>query len=270
MVKIFLDSARIEEIRSVKESGILDGITTNPSLIKKASDEFGGSIENYIKEILKTVDGPVSLEVIGTTYDEMIEEGEKIYRKFNPIAKNVYIKIPANPCMDKNCKNNFDGIRAIKTLSKKGIPVNCTLVFSPEQALLAAKAGAKFVSPFVGRVNDFIRKNHGVRFKKEDYFPAEGMKKGTRILDDKGIVSGVDLIAKIREMFDRENIKTEILAASIRNQQEFRESTLAGADIVTAPFEVIEQFPIHAKTYEGMQDFAKDTVPEYAKLLEGK
>ena len=102
MVKIFLDSARIEEIRSIKEAGILDGITTNPSLIKKASDEFGGSIENYIKEILKTVDGPVSLEVIGTTYSEMIEEGEKIYRKFNPVAKNVYIKIPANPCMDKN------------------------------------------------------------------------------------------------------------------------------------------------------------------------
>lgn len=270
MVKVFVDSAKLDEIKRARDFGILDGITTNPTLIKKASEEFGGNIEEYIKEILKTVKGPVSLEVIGTTYKDMVEQGEKLYKKFNSVGKNVYIKIPVNPCMDEKAKNNFDGIEAIKTLSDKGIPVNCTLIFTPEQALLAAKAGAKFVSPFVGRVDDFIRTNNKIRFKKGDYYPAEGKNKNGKTLEDEGVVSGIDLVKQIREIFDKSGIKTEILAASIRNTREFRESALAGADIITTPFEVIEELTKHPKTYEGMGNFTRDIVPEYAKLLEGK
>lgn len=270
MVKIFVDSAKLDEIKKVKGYGILDGITTNPTLIKKASEEFGGNIEQYITEILRTVKGSVSLEVIGTTYEQMVEEGEKLYKKFNRVGKNVYIKIPVNPCMDAKTANNFDGIEAIKTLSEKGIPVNCTLIFTPEQALLAAKAGARFVSPFVGRIDDFIRKNNRISFKKDDYFPGEGLKKGNKILEDEGVVSGIDLVKQIREIFDRNGIKTEILAASIRNTRQFREAALAGADIITVPFETIEELTKHAKTFEGMQNFTKDIVPEYAQLLEGQ
>lgn len=270
MVKIFIDSAKLDEIKAINDSGILDGITTNPSLIKKASEEFGGDIESYLKNILSLMKGKsVSLEVIGTTYSQMVEEGMKLYKKFNGVGKNVYIKIPVNPCLDTTNKENFDGIKAIKTLSDKGIPVNCTLIFTPEQAVLAAKAGAKFVSPFVGRVNDMLRTNAKMKFKKEDYFPEEGMKKEAKVLEDNGIVSGVDLVKKIREAFDRNNIKTEILAASIRNKREFRECILAGADIITTPFEALEELTKHPKTYEGMKNFTKDIVPEYKKLLDG-
>ena len=175
-----------------------------------------------------------------------------------------------NPCLKESQTNSFDGIKAIKSLSGKGIPVNCTLIFTPEQALLAAKAGAKFVSPFVGRVNDFIRKSHKINFKKEDYYPGDGLKKAGKLLEEGGIVSGIDLVRQIRKVFDIGNIKTEILAASIRNAREFRESVLAGADIITAPFEIIEELTKHYKTYEGMQNFTKDIVLEYKQLLEEK
>jgi transaldolase len=271
MVQIFIDSAKIDEIKKAKEYGVLDGVTTNPSLIKKASSNFKGDLEKYIKEILKVTKGkPVSLEVIGTTYKEMVEEAEKLYKKFNNISKNVYIKIPVNPCLDNLCTNEFDGIKAIKYLSKQKIPVNCTLVFTPEQALMAAKAGAKFVSPFVGRENDYIRKKYKIKFDKSDYFPGKGIRKGNKILEDEGICSGIDLIKKCREIFDKEKTKTKILAASIRNKEEFREVILAGADIVTMPFKIFGSIIKHSKTSEGMRNFIKDVVPEYKKLIKKK
>ncbi len=271
MVKIFLDSAKLDEIEKVKSWGLLDGVTTNPSLIKKASDEFGGDIEDYIKKILKVAKGkPVSLEVIGNTYKEMVKEGEKLYKKFNGVGKNVYIKIPVNPSFDESSGGDFDGIKAIKILSKEKIPVNCTLIFTPEQALLAARAGAKFVSPFVGREDDFIRKKYKISFDKDDYFPEKGEKKKGKVLEDEGIISGVDLIKEAREIFDKEKIKTKILAASIRNKREFRECIIAGADIITAPFDIIESLVNHFKTAEGMRGFTKDIVPEYKKLVDGK
>jgi transaldolase len=270
MVKIFIDSADIEEIKKVKSYGILDGVTTNPSLIKKASDKHKENLDKYLKEILKVCKGKsVSLEVIGNTYREMVLEGEKLFKKFNRVAGNVYIKIPVNPCLDKMCKNGFDGIRAIKTLSKKKIPVNCTLIFTPEQALLAAKAGAKFVSPFVGRENDYIRKKNKIKFENSDYFPREGLRKKGKILEDEGIVSGINLVERCREIFDEEKIKCKILAASIRNKEEFREAVLAGADIVTMPMNTIESLISHFKTREGMVNFTKDVIPEYKKLVEG-
>jgi transaldolase len=274
MVKIFIDSADIEEIKKVKDYGILDGVTSNPSLIKKASEKYlgkGAKIDSYIRKILKVAKGkPVSLEVIGNTYEDMVSEGERLFKKFNKTAGNVYIKIPVNPCLDKMCSNGFDGIRAIKSLSKKKIPVNCTLVFTPEQALLAAKAGAKFVSPFVGRENDYIRKKNKIKFEKSDYFPREGLRKKGKVLEDEGIVSGINLVEECREVFDEEKTKCKILAASIRNKEEFREAVLAGADIVTMPFKTIETLIKHAKTVEGMKNFTEDVVPEYKKLVKGK
>lgn len=272
-MKIFIDSADLDEIKKAYSYGILDGITTNPSLIKKAVEKLKKNkkemdIGSYIKEILKAAKGiPVSLEVIGTNYKEMVEEGRKLFKKFNPVAKNVYIKIPVNPCLEQNCSTASDGIKAIKTLSKEKIPVNCTLIFTPEQALLAAKAGAKFVSPFTGREDDYIREINRIKFKKEDYFPAEGFKKGKKILEDKGIVSGVDLIKQIVKIFKKNNIKAQVLAASIRNKMQFREVAEAGADIATLPFDVINELLDHYKTAEGMRDFTKDIIPEYAKIL---
>lgn len=210
----------------------------------------------------------MSLEVIGNTYETMFEQGMMLYNIFNPIAENVYVKIPINSSFDKTDATDFDGIKTIKALSDKGIPINCTLVFTPEQALLAAKAGARFVSPFAGRIDDYIRSQSGISFSKGDYFPAEGQKKNNILLEDNGIVSGVDLVAQIREVFDNYNINdTLVLAASIRNPRQLREVALAGADIATLPFSVIVKLLSHFKTREGMQKFTQDIVPEYAELF---
>lgn len=276
-IKIFIDSSKIEEIEKAKSYGILDGVTTNPSLIKEAveSEKNKGKIINmkeYIRKILILARGlPVSLEVIGADYKEMVEEGKKLYKMFNPVAGNVYIKIPVNPSFEEKSINNFDGIKAIKELSINKIPVNCTLIFTPEQALLAAKSGAKFVSPFAGRIDDFIRSQNNMSFGKSDYFPAFGMEKNNQLMEDNGIVSGVDLVKQIVMIFKKYVIKeTEVLAASIRNPRQLREAALAGADIATVPMDVIERLLMHYKTREGMQKFTRDIIPEYAELLKNK
>ncbi|MBT4445901.1 transaldolase, partial [archaeon] len=160
-MKIFIDSADIDEIKQAYAWGIADGVTTNPSLLKKAVDKRKKkgqklNLKTYINEILKVAKGtPVSLEVTETTAAGMIKQGKALYKMFNKVAKNVYIKIPINPAFKNSDSTHFDGIIAIKALSKAKIPTNCTLIFTPEQALLAAKAGASFVSPFAGRVDDF-------------------------------------------------------------------------------------------------------------------
>jgi len=274
-MKIFIDSADINEIKEVLSYGILEGVTTNPSLIKKAVEKRRKgkklNIKSYIKEILIACKGkPVSLEVIGTGYEEMVREAKNLFKKFNPIAKNVYIKIPVNPCLEEECDVGFDGIKAIKELSKEKIPVNCTLVFTPEQAFLAAKAGAKIVSPFTGREDDYIREMNRIKFKKEDYFPKEGFQKGKKILEDNGIVSGVDLIIECIEILKQSRLKTEVLAASIRNKRQFREVSEIGADIATLPLKIIKKLVEHQKTVEGMKQFTKDVVPEYAKVVSSK
>lgn len=277
IIKIFIDSSKLGEISQAYDYGLLDGVTTNPSLIRAAVDEEkikGGSIdiEDYIKEILLLTRGlPVSLEVIGTDSEKMIDEGRRIYKLFNPIAGNVYVKIPVNPSTERKSSNNFDGLKAIRTLSGEGIPINCTLIFTPEQALMAAKAGASLVSPFAGRIDDLIRSENNLEFKKTDYFPAYGEEKDGGILEDNGIISGIDLVSQIREIFDNYGIsETKVLAASIRNARQAREAALAGADIATLPVSVIEELLIHPKTIEGMKGFIKDIVPEYRDLLNRK
>jgi len=274
IIKIFIDSSKLSEINQAYDYGLLDGVTTNPSLIRAAVDDEkikGGSIdiEDYIKKILLIAKGlPVSLEVIGTDSEKMIYEGRRIYKLFNPVAENVYVKIPVNPSTGLKSTKNFDGLKAIKTLSGEGIPINCTLIFTPEQALMAAKAGASFVSPFAGRIDDLIRSENNLEFKKTDYFPAYGEEKDGDILEDNGIISGIDLVAQIREIFDNYGIsETKVLAASIRNARQAREAALAGADIATLPMSVIEELLIHPKTIEGMKGFIKDIVPEYRDLL---
>ena len=272
-MKLFLDSAKIEEIKEVKSYGILDGVTTNPSLIKKAVDELKKKgkkldIEKYIKEVLIVCKGkPVSLEVIGTNYEDMLREGMILYKKFNKTAGNVYVKIPVDPCMEDKCSKDADGIKAIKALSKEGIPINCTLIFTPEQAFLAAKAGAKFVSPFMGREEDYIREINRIKFEKEDYFPMEGFKKGKKVLEDNGIVSGIDLIAGCVDILRKSKLKSKVLAASIRNVRQFREAASVEADIATVPLSVVKKLLVHKKTQEGMKKFTKDIIPEYAEIL---
>ena len=255
-MKLFLDSAKLEEIKEVKSYGILDGVTTNPSLIKKASSANNLNLEKYIIKILQTCGKlPVSLEVIGTNYEDMVTEGKILKKKFGKYG-NVYVKIPVDPCI---------GIKAIKALRKVGIKINCTLIFTPEQALLAAKAGANFVSPFMGREDDYIREVNKIKFDKSDYFPKEGYKKGNKILSDNGIVSGVDLVKECVKVL--KGSKTKVLAASIRNVQQFREAVDSGAHIATVPLSVIKKLLIHKKTKEGMKKFTKDVIPEYAKIL---
>ncbi|KYK31620.1 MAG: transaldolase [Thermoplasmatales archaeon SG8-52-3] len=275
-MKIFIDSAQLDEIEKAFSYGIIDGVTTNPSLLKKAVDKLEESgnkitIKEYLNKILIAAkETPVSLEVTELKQDKMIEQAKKLYKIFNPVANNVNIKIPVNPSFPDEKGRDFEGIQAVKTISKAGIPVNCTLIFTPEQALLAAKAGAKYVSPFAGRIDDFIRSNNKISFKKTDYFPAEGWEKNNEILEDNGIVSGIDLIAQIVDVFEIYNFNTQVIAASIRNSRQVRESALAGAHIATLPYDVIMQLLVHYKTQEGMKKFTDDIVPEYEKLTRVK
>jgi transaldolase len=267
-MNIFIDSADIDEIKEGLTWGVVDGITTNPSLIKKAQEKHKvKDMTAYIKTLCKTVGKgkDVSLEVIGTDSKTMIKQGLHLYKTFNPIAKNVVIKIPVNPATNK--EPNFDGIKAIKTLADKGIPINTTLIFTPEQAWLAAKAGAKYVSPFAGRIDDDIRKAANLKFEKTDYYPADGQEKNNVLLQDNGVISGIDLCEQIRILFDNYKYKTKILAASLRNSRQIREAALSGADVATIPFSALTTTLTHHKTSEGMSSFIADTVKEYKAVF---
>jgi len=271
-MKIFIDSADLDEIKQAYTWGVADGVTTNPSLLKMAVDKRVAKgkkldLKTYIDQILKVAAGtPVSLEVTKTKAKDMVAQGKKLFKLFNPVAGNVYIKIPVNPAFSDKDKTHFDGILAIKELTKAGIPTNCTLIFTPEQALLAAKAGASFVSPFAGRIDDDLRKGAKLNFDKKGYFPEEGMEIDGELLNDNGIVSGIDLVAQCVELLQYYQLETEVLAASLRNTRQVRESALAGADIATLPLGVIQDMLKHHKTYEGMAQFTADIVPEYEKL----
>jgi transaldolase len=284
-MKIFVDTAELGEIEQANSWGVLDGVTTNPSLLKKAVEarrdatsesrtKPGESldIESYLERILRTVGPgkPVSLEVIGTTYSAMRAEALRLYERFNPVAQNAVIKVPVNPTLKPGEGDEADGLRTIAELAGRGIPVNVTLVMNPTQALLAAKAGAAYVSPFAGRIDDFLRTELGMSFDKMDYYPAEGMPRahGPGIHHDNGIVSGVDLVRRIVAIFDTYSIATEVIAASLRNPRQVAEVAEAGADIATVPFSVLGAMLRHPKTVEGMQHFVADVVEEYRRFFE--
>ncbi len=295
-MKIFIDTAKLGEIKEANSWGIVDGVTTNPSLIKKAVDslEKKVSMENYIASICKEVDGPVSLEVKSQGAKEMIEEAKKLYNMFNHVNNNVVIKIPVNTAMQDD-QENYEGIKAIKNLEEREIPTNATLVMSPNQAMLAAKAGAKYVSPFLGRIDDYIRVKMGLKpgrdFDKVSYFDEKLLEKikhektkeiiREEIKEDIGriyvnerlkafstdVKSGVDVVRKIKKIFENYKFETKIIAASIRNARQVMEVAETGADIATIPFDVIAQMIKHYKTQEGMKNFTKDIIPEYEVLF---
>jgi len=300
LMKIFLDTADIDEIRFAASLGVIDGVTTNPSLIKRAIEKRGGSIdmEDYIKDVLRASPGPVSLEVISVTYEEMVREAMLLYEKFSGYGKPV-IKIPV--CSSLDGENNiYDGLKAIRELSSRGIPVNATLVMSPEQALLAAKAGARYASPFAGRIDDYIRDKLGMRrgedYKKSDYFDFNLMRrleveKLKRMLsshklhslaeaymdkqvreaagsgNDNGVRSGVDLVKSIVTIFRNYGFKTEVIASSMRNARQVREVAVVGAHIATVPFYVLKEMLLHYKTIEGINAFVRDVIEPYRKIF---
>jgi transaldolase len=216
-MKIFLDTANLDELRKAAQWGIVDGVTTNPSLIAKE----GNTIDKQIAEICDIIDGDISAEVIATVSEEMLTEG----RKLAAIHENVVVKLPLTR----------EGIKACSVLSKEGIRVNVTLCFSAAQALLAAKAGAYIISPFIGR------------------------------LDDIG-VNGMDLISQIVTIYDNYGFETQVLAASIRTTNHVIESSLAGAHIGTMPFKVLDSLFNHPLTDKGLDQFLKD----YAKVFQAK
>lgn len=275
-MKIFIDSADLEEIKQAYSWGIIDGVTTNPSLIKAALDKRKAKgeqidLKEYLNELLKVAKGtPVSIEVTETTGEGMLTQGVLLYRMFNSVAKNVCIKIPINTSTDANSEKQFEGIYAISELAKRKIPVNCTLVFTPEQALLAAKAGATYISPFAGRIDDYLRTRAQIAYNKEDYYPSEGKEEKNKIMEDNGVISGIDLVAQCVEIIKTHNLQSKVLAASLRNPRQIREAALVGADIGTIPFKVIEQLLKHPKTQEGMKTFMEDSVQEYKDLVNKK
>ncbi len=218
-MKFFVDTADVEEIRKANDMGVICGVTTNPSLIAKSGRDFN----EVIKEITEIVDGPISGEVKATTQDAegMINEGREIAK----IHPNMVVKIPMT----------VEGLKATKVLASEGIKVNVTLIFTANQALLAARAGAAFVSPFLGRLDDISQ-------------------------------AGIDLINTITEIFNNyPEIKTEIIAASIRNPIHVTDCALAGADIATIPYSVIEQMTKHPLTDQGIDKFVKDYEAVFGK-----
>lgn len=208
-MKFFIDTANVDEIKEINSWGIIDGVTTNPSLIAKEGRNFA----EVVTEITNIVDGPISAEVVSLEAGGMIEEADELVK----IHKNIVIKIP----MTK------DGLKAVSVLSKKGIKTNVTLIFSASQALMAAKAGATYVSPFVGRLDDIS-------------------------------TNGVELIEQIAEIFDLHLIETEIIAASIRHPMHVVDCALAGAHIATIPYKVFNQMLGHPLTDKGIDQFLKD------------
>lgn len=216
-MKFFLDTANVEEIKRVNELGLVDGVTTNPTLISKEGRPF----EEVIKEICELVDGPVSAEVVGLTYDEMVSEARDIAKW----ADNVVVKIPMTE----------DGLKAVHTLSQEGIKTNVTLIFTVSQGLMAAKAGATYVSPFLGRLDDI----------------------GT---------DGLALVAELKQVFQLYNYPTEIIAASIRHLPHLEGTALTGADIATIPGSIFPKLWSHPLTDKGIDAFLED----WKKFEEGQ
>ncbi len=208
-MQFFIDTADIDEIREAKRMGILDGVTTNPSLIAKTGRDF----QSVVHDICREVDGPISLEVVSTEAEEMVKEAEGLAG----IHRNVVVKVPIT----------VEGMKAMVSLSKKGIKTNCTLVFSPIQALLAAKAGATYVSPFVGRLDDI----------SED---------------------GMELVERIIQIYDQYEIDTQVIVASVRNPMHVLRAAILGADVVTVPFQVLVQLAKHPLTDIGLKKFLQD------------
>jgi len=208
-MKLFLDTANIEEIRKAASMGLIDGVTTNPTLISREKKEF----IPLIKEICSIISGPVSVEAISENAQDIVEEAEKL----SSLAENIVIKIPMTQ----------EGLKAVKILKEKKIKTNVTLVFSPLQALLAAKAGANYVSPFVGRLDDI------------SHF-------------------GMEIVEEILTIFKNYNFKTEVIVASIRHPIHVLQAALIGADIATIPFSVIEKLTKHPLTDIGIERFLKD------------
>ena len=217
-MKFFVDTADIDAIRELNDLGMVDGVTTNPSLIKKS----GRDILEVTKEICELVSGPVSAEVTATDADKMIEEG----RKLREIAENIAVKVPLT----------WDGLKACKVLSDEGTMVNVTLCFSANQALLAAKAGATFISPFIGRLDDLN-------------------------------LDGMQLIEDIREIYDNYGFETQILAASIRTANHMSDCAAIGADVATAPPAVIKNMANHVLTDKGLDQFLKDIAEANIKIV---
>lgn len=208
-MKLFIDTANVEEIRKANDLGVICGVTTNPSLIAREGRVF----KDVVTEITTIVDGPISAEVVSLEHEKMVEEALELAA----IHKNIVIKIPMIE----------EGLKAVKILSAKGIKTNVTLIFSASQALLAAKAGATYVSPFIGRLNDISSR-------------------------------GNELVETIHNMFEKHGITTEIIAASIRSPEDVVDAALAGADIATIPYKIIVQMTKHPLTDAGIERFLKD------------
>jgi len=217
-MKFFVDTADIDAIRELHDLGMVDGVTTNPSLIMKS----GRDIKEVTKEICEMVPGPVSAETVALDADGMIAEGRELAK----IAENITIKVPLT----------WAGLKACKVLSDEGRMVNVTLCFSANQALLAAKAGATFISPFIGRLDDLN-------------------------------LDGMELISEIRDIYDNYNFSTEILAASIRTANHMKEAALIGADVATAPPAVIKSMANHVLTDKGLDAFMADWAKTGQKIL---
>lgn len=208
-MKFFLDTANVDQIKRINDLGLCDGVTTNPSLIKKEGRDF----KEVVTEIASIVDGPISAEVTSYDYEEMVKEALEIAKW----AENIVVKIPMTE----------DGLKAINTLSKKGIKTNCTLIFSVSQGLMAAKAGATYISPFVGRIDDM----------GED---------------------GGELVYNLKQVLDNYRLETEIIAASIRTNKHLEDAALAGAHIATIPGNLFEKLWTHPLTSQGIENFKKD------------
>lgn len=302
-MKIFIDTAKLYEIKEALKWGIINGVTTNPSLIKAALEDEKKiskkiNMEEYIKEICYLVgkEGSISLEVISLQAEKMIEEAQTLFKKFNPVANNIAIKIPIDTFIKGNKIGHYDGLKAISVLTGMNIPINATLIMTPEQALLAAKAGARYVSPFMARIDNYVREKLNISFEPMDYYDSKlereitflkltqylgvnshqsianlykdkNVKEFVYTNSDNGVYDGIDLVNQIVEILNKYNFKTEVLAASVRNKRQFREVARAGVGVITVPFFLFKEMLQHPRTEIGLKTFCENVVDEYRDLL---
>lgn len=289
-MSLFIDSGDLDEVREAVSWGIVDGVTTNPTLLREAAERRGvKGLRDYLVELLKAAGRgrPVSLEVMSTKAEDMVREGLRLYDDLNPIAGNVVIKVPVTTKGVE--QGELEGIKAIKALSEVGVPVNATLIMTPSQAYLAAKAGATYVSLFLGRIDDFVRSQLGIKYSKWDYFnyrsvraalqgglaaparsPGEALANPvlSALNVNWGLLSGVEVLRSVRAIFRSQGFRAKVIAASMRHPRQVEEALEAGADIVTVPYHVIKAMVVHPKSEEGIRVFVDDArAANYGELF---
>jgi len=271
-MKLFLDSANIDEIKELNKYGLIYGVTTTVKSIKRyvQKEEEDINLKKYMKSMLKINRKiPFFFDINDINKETFLKNGKNLYEELRKHymfirISNLYMNVPID--FSFSYVPDFNGLRMIRNFKENKIPVNASLITKPEQALLAAEAGAKFVTINIGDVDDFIRKSSKVKFKENDYFPAQGLKKRGKVIEDEGIVSGIDLVYECVALFKERKNGCKIIVSDIRNSKQLREAMFTGADYVSAPYSLIKEGLHHDQTVKSLISYTRNVFEDYLNL----